>query len=541
MNSSRGFSIDSTVISRLSGPVSAYFLRPTSDFLELSKEQGFKAPLFLLLGDIHESNKGRCAECSCSLKPGHPCCVTIDGYDFFELLGKVSSPSHPVHVYLEWFFSKELKDKLSSQSPVKVRRYLEEEVQGHKSSHIGPLNRIYANNFACFFPDWKQKKGFQSIFQDYCPNQSIQWHHVDLRKVISTYSYDIVDPREEVTLIGKYLYEGLLDWILMEAPFTSFRDLLLFNPRQAAIELIAGFWKYGLSKSESKVVCQSIIKLLDSPEAFASFFFDWDNEMFANRSILAKQVKKQSPYLQDMDRLREWYTLVLKKYHADQMRDWIQQTKDTESQPKATFLKAKRYLFQFFSTLDQAMDPREQQTSNDILLFSGWNVLETQKPMIEDTEYVQTLLEDIGLAMTCSFVDMGILLRTFKIPVHRLTQESQPQPFLSVAYFGDDHMKTILKLLVHQLQIYELVPGSVDHVRENRQSEKGLRCLALDRVQWNLRKEAQRIGVHLPEVHVSRSFSFKKIIQRRSPNKRSRQKKLKSHRLSNKKSRRRSI
>ena len=130
MNSSRGFSIDSSVISRLSGPVSAYFLRPTSDFLELSKEQGFQAPLFLLLGDIHESNKGRCAECSCSLKPGHPCCVTVDGYDFFELLGKVSSPSHPVHVYLEWFFSKELKDKLSSQSPVKVRRNLEVEVQG---------------------------------------------------------------------------------------------------------------------------------------------------------------------------------------------------------------------------------------------------------------------------------------------------------------------------------------------------------------------------------------------------------------------------
>jgi hypothetical protein len=411
-------------------------------------------------------------------------------------------------------------------------------VQGHKSSHIGPLNRIYANNFACFFPDWKQKKGFQSIFQDYCPNQSIQWHHVDLRKVISTYSYDIVDPREEVTLIGKYLYEGLLDWILMEAPFESFRDLLLFNPRQAAVELIAGFWKYGLTKSESKVVCQSIIKLLDSPEAFASFFFNWENEMFANRSILAKQVKKQTPYLQDMDRLREWYTLVLKKYHADQMRDWIDRTKDTESQPKATFFKAKRYLFQFFSTLDQAMDPKIQQTSNDILRFHGWTSLEEQKPTIENVDYIQSLLEDIGLAMTCSFVDMGILLRTFKIPVHRITQEAQPQPFLSVAYFGDDHMKTILKLLVHQLQIYELVPGSVDHVRENRQSEKGLRCLALDRVRWDIRKEAQRIGVRLPEVHVSRSFSFKKIIQRRTPSKRSKQKKLKSHR---KKSRRRSI
>jgi hypothetical protein len=73
--------------------------------------------------------------------------------------------------------------------------------------------------------------------------------------------------------------------------------------------------------------------------------------------------------------------------------------------------------------------------------------------MIEDTDYIQSLLEDIGLAMTCSFVDMGILLRTFKIPVHRITQEAQPQPFLSVAYFGDDHMKSILKLLVRKLKI----------------------------------------------------------------------------------------
>ena len=63
------------------------------------------------------------------------------------------------------------------------------------------------------------------------------------------------------------------------------------------------------------------------------------------------KTKKQSPYLQDINRLREWYTLVLKKYHADQMRDWIERTKDTELQPKATFLKAKRYLHQFFSIL----------------------------------------------------------------------------------------------------------------------------------------------------------------------------------------------
>jgi hypothetical protein len=534
MNSTKGLSIDSVVISRISGPVSAYFLRPTTSFLNLAREQGFRAPLFLLLGDIHESNKGRCAACSCSLKPGHPCSVTIDGYDFFELLGKVSTPSHPVHVYLEWFFSKELKDKLSSQSPVKVRKYLEEQIEHHKQSHIGPLNRIYANNFACFFPDWKYKQGFQSIFQDYCPNKTIQWQHVDLRKIISTYSYGIVDPREEITLIGKYIYEGLLDWILMEEPFRSFRTLLLFNPRQSAIELIAGFWKYGLTKSESKVVCKSILKLLESPEAFSSFFFDWENEMFSNRSILSKQVKKQSPYLQDINRLREWYTLILQKYHSQQMKDWIEQTKEVVPQPLATYQKAKKYIYQFFSVLDQAMDPQTQQTSNDILNFSGWNSLELQKPNIENTDYIQQLLEDIGLAMTCSFVDMGILLRTFKIPVHRLTQESQPQPFLSVAYFGDDHMKTILNLLVHELKLYELVPGSVDHVKENRRSEKGLRCLSLQHVQWNLRKEAQRIGVQLPSFPLA---SSKKILKSRQI----KSKRNKSHRRSNKIYRRQSI
>jgi hypothetical protein len=191
------------------------------------------------------------------------------------------------------------------------------------------------------------------------------------------------------------------------------------------------------------------------------------------------------------------------------------------------------------------MDIRSSQTSKDIISFTGWDLLEKYKPQVDDTEYVKELLEDIGLAMTCSFVDLGILLRTFKTPINRQTQQPEPTPFLSIAYFGDDHMKTLLNVLVKQLKVYELVPGSVDRVKTP--NTKALRCLSLSspasKVFWNLQQEAKRIGVDIQSFKKRRSISIPTIVKTRSlkSKRKYHQSRRKSHRRSNKVSRRRSI
>lgn len=522
--SRHGFTIGNTTLTRLSGPVSAYLLKPTSSFLQTMKEQGVTPPLFFFLGDTHFSNSGLCPKCKCK-RGSHPpqhsskregssskrcdCCVSIDEDKLFSLLNPFSTPEHPVHVYLEWFLSKEYKQRVEKLSPTKAKDLLHYQIERLTPEFHGPLNRIYAKNYACFFPEWKENPSLRSVFQEYCPHQNIQWHHVDLRKVINTTNFRAYDDREDMVILGQYLYEGLIDWILMEEPFEAFRNLLWYNPAQAAVELVSGFWKYDITHEEAAVVCDTIATLFTSVDAFVQYFFNEDNIMFTRRCALYKQIRKQVPRLRRIETNRVWAKLMLNRYVDAHHEGWFEEQleKGLSRYPKAYHAKNKHYIKLFFREMSSLLRDSDQLSAKQILEHDdGWKQIRSSRPSVLSEEYdpsgyLKGLMEDFGLGATCTFVDMAILLRSFKIPVNRKTGQSEPTPFLSIAYFGNDHIVSMYKLLVDDLKMYEPVDQFIE-VEDVRPSRK-LRCLNLDRVKWNLVETASQIGIDLSDVKIN--------------------------------------
>ena len=508
---SRGFTVGNVTLTRLSGPVSAYLLKPTQSFSKTMLAQGVRPPLFLLFGDTHFSTSGLCPQCkfdpNCNRKgdKGCDCCVSIDQDQLFQLLDPYSTPNHPIHVYLEWFLSKEYKQLVGKMTSDKAKDLLHYQIERLTPTHHGPLNRIYAKNYACFFPEWKDRPVFDKLFQDYCPHRNIQWHHVDMRKVVNTTNFRAYDDREDVVVIGQYLYEGLMDWILMEDPFATFRDLLWYNPAQAAVELVSGFWKYGVTHEEAASICNSLAALFTSVDAFVNDVFNEDNEVFTKRCALYKQIRKQVPRLQRMETIRVWATYILKRYIDTHYQDWfdMELEQGLSRRPKLFYAQVKDYIRIFFQTVATLLLEEDQISSKQLIEAGVWSDVLAKRPTVlsEDanpSDYVKTLLEDLGLGATCTFVDLGILLRTFKIPVNRNTGEADPTPFLSIAYFGNDHIVSLYELLVNELKMYEPVDSFIKV--EGARSGGRERCLPLHHLRWNLDQAAQENGVDLSDV-----------------------------------------
>jgi hypothetical protein len=68
-------------IDRISGPVSMYILKPTEYIFNKYKKFGVNAPVFMLFGDYHNSNKFMCDKCTCK-KGDSKCCHKIYDPDF---------------------------------------------------------------------------------------------------------------------------------------------------------------------------------------------------------------------------------------------------------------------------------------------------------------------------------------------------------------------------------------------------------------------------------------------------------------------------
>jgi hypothetical protein len=510
-----GFLVGNTRVTRLSGPVSAYFLRPTASFLSIMREHQSRPPLFLFLGDVHESNKGTCKPCNPA--SASDACVRIDQDDLFALLNHYSSPEHPIHIYLEWYLSKEYKQRISDFSPKKASEFFQSEIESLDPIADGPLMNVTFKHLACFFPDWKQRPGLQSVFHKFCKHSNIQWHHVDMRKIINIFEYGIKDEREQEILLGKYLYEGLLHSVMMEAPFNTFRDLLWTNPKQAAVHFVAECWKFSLTHQETTHLVRTLADLFLSPTAFSSSFFSNTNPMFTSRSVLFKQIQKQITPLQNLSMISKWSSFILDHYLQIQQRDWNQQTyhKKNNPNPNRVLQSCVKYMRLFFETLYQLLHQSSSITSMMILQSTQWSTLLQERPSKGDADYLKQLLEDIGLAATCTFVDLGILLRSFKHPVNKQTGKIESPPYLSICYFGDDHMKSLLSLLVDKLKLYELVPGHIDHVKDGRQG-KHARCLDLRHLHWNLQSLASDIGVDLPKALPRTVARTKRISQSKS-------------------------
>jgi hypothetical protein len=153
-------------ISKLSGPSSFTLLTPKNDQL----------PIIMLLGDSHDTIEKQCNKCNCSLS-SQECCLKTFEDKFLKNLDLLSSPSHPIDIYVEGFsynYNKvKLEDTLSSRISSLESRY--------KVNH--QMYMMKHNYFICFDDIRKLDKEDKnySLYEKYCPTKMIRWNFADPR------------------------------------------------------------------------------------------------------------------------------------------------------------------------------------------------------------------------------------------------------------------------------------------------------------------------------------------------------------------------
>ena len=149
-----GLQIGDTNITKISGPVSMYYLRPKQEIYDNGGSDNF--PLFLLFGDVHESTNNSCDPCNDTDK--NSSCYRLSDEKFLKLLDTLSSDNLPIDFYTENQFKGDIAKNKAQQ--------LTEMIQGE---------RLWCYNM------YRTDNKFDS-FRNNCPTNKIRWHLADIRR-----------------------------------------------------------------------------------------------------------------------------------------------------------------------------------------------------------------------------------------------------------------------------------------------------------------------------------------------------------------------
>ena len=138
--------IGDLTINKLSGPTSFRYLFPREDaFLKKAKEEIF-LPIIILLGDIHNSEKGRCDPCD-----EEKGCFLVESDTFLNTLNQIAE-RYPIDLYTEYYPGKQ------------------------DNEHGGVLfNRLMAKTSGCYETSLRGTNKYRCHF----PN--VRWHYADTR------------------------------------------------------------------------------------------------------------------------------------------------------------------------------------------------------------------------------------------------------------------------------------------------------------------------------------------------------------------------
>ena len=168
--------------------------------------EGVPPPLLLLFGDYHYSRKNLCDSCTCE----HPksserfderCCYPIASDALWKLFDSIATKSHPIHVNLESFMPKEIKEKVDSLDSSREIQHFFQDISRHRQDEerSGPLGSIIDRNLSCTFQGLKNRH--PSLFRKYCPYKNVQWHYIDPR---FAYMFNVRGNEELDTPLNQY-------------------------------------------------------------------------------------------------------------------------------------------------------------------------------------------------------------------------------------------------------------------------------------------------------------------------------------------------
>jgi len=295
------------------------------------------------------------------------------------------------------------------------------------------------------------------------------------------------------TPLNQYVYEGLMMYARNLVPLAR---------------LLAGT---SFTLKDIGIVCQSMSYLMKDPEEFCNYVFNESNPMFTSHSFLYKQFKKLPPSLQSMEWLRStakkmmniWAFNIYSELNDESGKNpsWWERIKSRVRKPylerllnkgesilSDTFYKERVRTIQYIIKMFQiqadfcfraeSIDEWDYSDEKDLLQKESRQLTIQPRDLLDETI--------IEISLTGWFLDLGYLMRTFKIPIHPVTKRPSPTPMLSVGYFGNHHVQLLIRLLTKILKYYTLEPGSRYREENYNNTADSLRCLNLTMARWDL-------------------------------------------------------
>ena len=449
-----GIVINRQLIKSISGPVYLSILKPKMDYFKklYSKEKTF-APVFMLFGDVHQSNEEMCTDCTCNIH-NSGCCYKIYEDKFLKLLDQIPEPP-------KFNVDFSMESSITDRSTVKddLDEYVKDYQEGEKNAYV--LKLLRERIYGCYSK--KMKINEPLSYKKYCPTQNIRWHSVDTRLTWqrkstenSTWEYFIGN---ELSELFKFFQPTLVVEITWCNDFKEKLEEMLYffiskDKRVSGSSYECGFINCILDKNKINYLRKSIDLFTDD---------NYYNKFIANKknSLICKQISK----MKNISIQNQWYAWI-KKYFSYK--------KDvTEVKVDKIITESWNKFINLLISYSEISGPdKESRTQAQIKYIN--DIYKTKKEitgfdfMPFYTESNSLTYYDINklLSMNTTLLDLYYLTRMFKKPTNDYN------PLLSIGYFGMQHSQDINHFLLNITGLYENV-----YTESNIVDDKQFRCL----------------------------------------------------------------
>ena len=389
---SNGMRIGDTIINRISGPISIYYLKPSKQ-VPVANLHLF--PSIMLFGDEHFSKANVCERCNCNKSA---CCYTITDTPFLKCIDTLAS-KYPIDFYTETSF-----------------------LGSHYGYEYGFMEKFTSGNFvSCYH------KTLRNTIFDKCPTQYIRWHTADSRSMDiqqQQMKYDVKFPdpvtrkilkKSEIKISKKYKDTAYIE------PQIAYIIQLLNNIIKFTVVndlFMKSYFNSKLSKYIRLTVFNTIenfLQFLQTTVDNGRFDINKLNKnifsmMNINNSIIYKQIAKQT--FEPFKQISYWENLFnITIDQNDRVKHIISSIKIPSSE----------VMLQLIVEIKNFIELKDNR---------------------ENLFHIKYFFEVLNEYRDSFFLDLYMITRMLKQP------DGGRRSYLSFGYFGNYHVRNIKKLLV---------------------------------------------------------------------------------------------
>ena len=359
----------------------------------------FKAPIFILFGDIHFSRENICTDCTCKTDVEKSCCYEVYSNDFLKLIDKIASdPKYPVDFSIEaGLHSVSLESLDKDSSYANVRAFVDSSILEANVQNT-PMKLLRERIFTCYLRNVKEKK--LEYYKNNCPTINIRWQLADTRQVNVkegfNYKYNFGKFMHDIMFFFHFIYntdvittENFKEFL--KNRFDNIKHFINKTEYHEALKHIFDKDYYKYIDKDTSLVFKQLKKL---PKEEQKIWEKWIEEYY---KYLHEIYIKRQPILLNIDFLKNKYD------------DYIE------------------YLIEFLE-IYYGNHPH----------ISAENIFNVYLIMIKDISKQLAMLIFLRfIEITSGELDLYFILRSFKKP------EGSNNPLISIGYFGADHCRFI--------------------------------------------------------------------------------------------------